>query len=352
MKRVILWISLVLLSSLALLGCQPIRPTEELAMTGTPVATGDAAATDAVTPDVTPEMTLTPEMEATGTPEAEAATTVTPGDTVTATQEITGTQEMTGEQGLIPEVTFIAVEYEFQGPASIAGGWTRIVVENQGELPHDFILARLHEGRTLADVEALLQEESDAQPPEWIDLYGGVGAAPGERGSYLINLPAGDYVYLSFGEAEEGPNDAAQGMTGSLTVTEAEDDGAALSLPDADVTVDMVDYAFVMTGLVQAGEQLIHVSNNGTEPHHMLIFRLQEGATFGDFQTFLQGDGSEGPPPIDFYGGMNDLSPGVEAYLTQEFEAGDYVFICFVSSEEHGGAPHFALGMMQEVTIE
>jgi uncharacterized cupredoxin-like copper-binding protein len=275
-----------------------------------------------------------------------------PAETVTDTQEITSTQEMTGEQGVFPEAVFTTVEYEFQGPASIPGGWTRIVLDNQGELTHDFILAKLDEGRTLADVLILFQEDPYASPPEWVKLYGGTRAGGGERSSYLINLPPGEYVYLSGGEAEQGPSDAQQGMVSALTVTEPENDDVIASLPTADVNVDLLDYTFAISGTVVSGEQLIHVRNSGEEAHQMLIFRLQEGATFEDFQTFLETEEPEGPPPADFYGGMNYTSPGVEVYFTQEFEPGQYILICFAPSEEHGGAPHFALGMLQQVEVE
>lgn len=344
MKRVFLFASLALLL-LVVLGCQPISPTADIETTGTPSATGTASAAE------TPSTTMTSTTGVTATTEISPAMTVTPSSTVTSTEEITSTQEITDEQAGFPEAVFTAVEYEFQGPANIPGGWTRIVLDNQGELAHDINLVKLGEGRTIDDVMTVLQEESEG-PPEWVELYGGIEAGPGERNSYLINLPPGEYVYLSFGAGEDGPDDAQRGMVNALTVDEAEGDDSAISLPSADVTVDLVDYAFAISGEIVAGEQMFHVRNVGEEPHHMLFFRLHEGVTYEDFLPFLESEESAEPPPADYYGGMSDIVPGAEVYFTPEFEPGQYVFICFLPSEEHDGAPHFALGMVQQVEVE
>lgn len=259
-----------------------------------------------------------------------------------------------GNEGSTPpalaEVTFIATEYAFDAPESLSAGWTRITLDNQGALPHDLYLFKIEEGKTMDDVMAALETEG---PPEWADFYGITEAAAGESGWFAANLTPGGYVYLSFGQAEEGPPDAAQGMAGMLTVTGTAATGAAPLAADA--SIELIDYQFVVNGL-RAGEQVLRVSNTGTELHEVILFKLREGKTFADFQAELekQANGEEmaeeetAADPM----GFAFLSPGVVNYAPQTLEAGEYVLICFLPSPKNEMQPHHALGMVQKVTVE
>ncbi len=85
-------------------------------------------------------------------------------------------------------------------------------------------------------------------PPEWAQFYGNVTAEPGQKASYIVELTPGNYALLSFGQAEDGPPDVAQGMIATLTVTEAPAGTAEVELPQADAEIDLMDYAFVVRG--------------------------------------------------------------------------------------------------------
>jgi len=256
------------------------------------------------------------------------------------------------ESTAMNEATFVATEYAYQGPESISAGWTRLVLDNQGELGHDLILIKLAEGKTTDDVLAALAGEG---PPDWAEFYGGVSAEAGQAESYLAKLTPGNYALLSFGQNEDGPPDAAQGMLANLAVTEAAAGAGDPALPEPDASVRLVDYAFDVSGDIGSGKQLLRVSNNGTETHEMIVMRLQDGTTFEDFQAAMEQQmsgetGSE--PPVEEVGGTF-LSPGVETYLTLDFEKpGNYVLICFFPSPNNDMQPHVALGMVQEIAVE
>ena len=265
------------------------------------------------------------------------------------TGDTAGTSEAVDQSG-INEATFVATEYVYQGPESIPGGWSRLTLDNQGQQPHDLIMVRLAEGKTVEDVMAALEAEG---PPEWATLYGGVSAQAGQSESYVVDLEPGSYVMFSFGDEEQGPPDAAQGMIRTLTVTAAESDVAESDLPQADVTVDMLDYTFARNGDIQAGEQVLRVSNKGKEVHEMIVFRLKEGATLEDLQPWLSEEGTppEGEPPFEDVG-STFLSPGITAYMTMDFQPGQHVFYCFLPSPANEMKPHFMLGMVHEVMVE
>jgi hypothetical protein len=247
----------------------------------------------------------------------------------------------------LPEVTFVGTEYAYEGPESIAGGWTRVNFDNQGELPHELMLIQLLEGKTLDDVPAIL--ESEGAPPSWINLVGNVSAPAGGSGSFVSSLPAGEYAMLSFGGGEEGPPDVMQGMLAGLTVTEAEVEVPESALPEATASVSMVDFQFVVEGL-KPGENVVRLSNDGTELHEAIMFRLKEGKMMEDFQAFMELEMPEGEPPMEDVGAVF-LSPGNETYVTVNLEAGNHVLLCFIPSEANANAPHFMLGMVTEVEV-
>ena len=249
----------------------------------------------------------------------------------------------------LPEVTFVGSEYAYDGPQSIGGGWTRVTLDNQGEQPHDLMLVRILEGKTEDEVMAMLQDEEGA-PPEWVDVVGSASAEAGGSGSFVSKLDPGSYYMLSFaGAGEESPPDFVLGMVRDLQVTEAAADVPESALPEADASISMVDYQFVIEGL-ESGEQTVRLSNDGTELHEAVMFRLKEGKTMEDFQAFMEQEVPEGEPPME-EAGMVFLSPGNVTYATLDLEAGNHVLLCFIPSEKNDMTPHFMLGMMAEVAV-
>lgn len=306
--------------------------------------------------------------------------------------ETSAEPESATPEATINDVTIIAAEYSFEAPESLPAGWTRVTLENQGELPHDFILFKVEEGRTMEDVMAVLAAEG---PPEWAEFFGAASARVGESNWFAANLTPGPYVYLSFGESESGPPDAAQGMIGTLTVTEATGPVPDDAPIEADVSIELVDYQFVINGTFSAGRQVLRVSNTGTELHEIVFFKMNEGMGIEDFMALMEqemegeqapaddeetpADGEETPadgeeqeagetPEADEmpedggapdegempgeFAGATYLSPGLIGYTTQEFEPGTYVIVCFIPSPEHDMQPHLALGMIREITVE
>lgn len=248
----------------------------------------------------------------------------------------------------LPAVTFVGSEYAYDGPESIPGGWTEITFDNQGEQPHDLILMRLLDGKTMDDLMAMLQSEDEAPPPDWLDIRGSTSAGPGQRSSFISELPPGSYAMLSFAAGEEAPPDFVQGMVGALTVTENGTAVAESALPQAAAAISMVDYQFVVDGLA-SGPQLVRLSNDGTELHEAIIFRLKEGKTMADFQAFMESESGE--PPMEDAGAVF-LSPGNVTYTTLDLEAGNHILICFIPSAQNEGQPHMMLGMLSEVAVE
>lgn len=249
-----------------------------------------------------------------------------------------------------PTVTFTATEYAYDGPESIPAGLTRLELVNAGEQEHMLWTIKLDEGRGLEDIMAFMGAmESNPQIPDWLEFYGGVTAAAGDTMAYTIDLPTGNYLLVSFSSGEDEIPDIINGMTAMLTVTEARP-GEAVP-PTADLRTEMVDFSYIIEGTPDAGPQVVEVTNTGMEPHEIFLFKLEGEAGVQDAVEFLMAEDAESAPPFAPYGGVGPMTSGLTAWYEFEFQSGEYGLVCFVSSADQEGAPHFMLGMTQQISV-
>lgn len=114
------------------------------------------------------------------------------------------------------------------------------------------------------------------------------------------------------------------------------------------VTVTATDYAFQMPDTVPSGPVVFRLINNGTEPHHVQILRLDEGKTLADFTALPPNV----PPPawVVEVGGPNSPPPGGGRSETAvNLIMGNYVAVCFVPSPD--GKSHLAKGMVKPFVV-
>ena len=134
--------------------------------------------------------------------------------------------------------------------------------------------------------------------------------------------------------------------------TEALANGAAP--PPADLRTQLVDYSYVIEGMPSAGPQIVEVTNTGMEPHEIALVKLAEETTVQDALDFMMAgenaDGS-GAPQFQFEGGVAPMSAGLTAWYEFTFEVGEYGLLCFIPSPVQEGAPHFMLGMVQQLSV-
>ena len=187
---------------------------------------------------------------------------------------------------------------------------------------------------------------------------GGVGQlAPGESASITATFAADTYALVCFvPDVADGVPHFAKGMGALITI---EGDENEAEIPEADLSVTGADagdgssYRFDGVVGVDAGEVTVRFTNASSELHEANLFRLNEGLAFDQFMqllaAFAEGPPPEGPPPITEVGGLQAMLPGSSQSATLDLKAGTYVFICFVPNQQ--GVPHFALGMVQELTV-
>jgi uncharacterized cupredoxin-like copper-binding protein len=245
------------------------------------------------------------------------------------------------------EVTFAAHDFSFSGPDSIAAGWTRLRLDNEGPDYHHMQLVRLSAGKTVDDLVAAFNESPVL--PAWAEEVGGPNPPEaGQSSEAIVNLAAGDYALICTVPDRQGVPHIQHGMVKALTV---EAEAGETAEPTADVTLDMLDFSFTLSAPLQAGEQTIRVNNVGAQGHEVFLARLAPDRSLDDFLASFSPDAAFDGPVWQAMGGLSVIEPDAYGYFTVDLESGQYVLACF-APDENSGMPHLMMGMVQEITVE
>lgn len=248
------------------------------------------------------------------------------------------------------ELTIVAREvdgeYVYEMPETVPSGQVQIGLVNEGSELHHVQLVRLDPGITADDLARIHAESGEAGIVEVTDFVGGVAVvASGERSraDAIVDLSAGEYAVLCFVPGPDGSPHLRHGMISTLFVTEA----ARPEPIEADVRIDLVDYAFDAPEVL-SGDAVIEVTNRAVAEHHeMIIARLQEGATAEDVYRALEA--GELPPALPL-GGAQGLGPARSQLVQLDLEPGEYVIWCQIPSPD--GKAHVMKGMIGQITVE
>jgi hypothetical protein len=114
------------------------------------------------------------------------------------------------------------------------------------------------------------------------------------------------------------------------------------------VTFTATDFAFTGPAQIPAGQTILRLSNQGKQPHHMVLIRVDQGRTYDSLLAALRG---HGPPPAWAHamGGPVAGDPGGEASSEHLLTPGHYAVVCFIPGND--GVPHFAKGMLSSLQV-
>lgn len=244
--------------------------------------------------------------------------------------------------------TFVAEDYAFTGPEQLESGWQRVRLINGGRDVHQVQFLALPPEKTLADVERALAARSPSLP-NWLRRHGGVNSvAPGDEASVGIQLDPGDYVLLCGIPDVAGRPHAMRGMLRVLRVVEAAPQGEFLLRPDA--TLRLNDFAFVLSGPLQAGSRTVHLVNDGRQAHELVLIRLTGGASAQEFIARYRPGGLPNSAGREA-GGVTGLDPGRQASAHLKLVPGRYGLLCFLA-DPVTGSPHFSRGMWMDIEVK
>lgn len=234
-----------------------------------------------------------------------------------------------GDESKTNAVELRGDEYAFVLPETIEGGWTTFQFANTGRELHEFALAKLGPGKTIADVRRYLADpKSQGQPPpDWVQIRAGIPTlAAGEEAALTQQLEPGRYALLCFLDAPDGKSHIEHGM---LRTFEVEGDSRA-ETPEADATLTLG--ADLAAPQIEAGERTIELQNDDGRPSSVFLTAFEPGKTEKDLTRWEQG-GMRGPAPARFLGGAIDVPPHTSVYYTLSFEKGrEYTLL----DDEHG----------------
>ena len=244
-------------------------------------------------------------------------------------------------------VTIVAKDFAYDAPDTIPAGMTTLRLVNQGPGMHHITLVQLHEGKTFADLQAVMKTMRPTDPPPaWMSFEGGPQPpAPGDTTAVTQQLEPGNYALLCFVDVPDHVPHFAKGMAKGLIVAPST---AAAAAPSADVTVGMVDYSWTITPELKAGEHVIKVENSAQQAHEFLFVKLADGKTAEDLGRWAKD--FKGPPPGVPMGGIAAIRPGATSYVHATLPAGNYVMICFLPDAKDG-KPHVEHGMIRPFTV-
>lgn len=224
-------------------------------------------------------------------------------------------------------------------PAEIPSGIVTFAYQLAEDAPGLPEFARLNDGVTMDQLMAAMQEDQMAALA-LVTQIGNSDTTVDSRVTY--DLPPGDYVGLLF-PAEEGEPLLA-------TFTAGEPSGAAE--PQAAVTAQLADFAFILPDEIAAGPQTWLIENTGAQWHELLVLQLEEGANVDDLLATLASEEQSGPPPFEWLAGMWPIGAGQRAWVTWDLPAGEYTVICFLPDVAGDISPHAAHGMVRTLVVK
>jgi len=264
--------------------------------------------------------------------------------------------EVAAADEAVNEFELIGGDYFFEtdGVTELPAGTTRVdftVTEGSVE-DHVAMFARIKDGNTIEEVLAAAEEDFTGRAAEpLVDFYGGVNAlGAGQTQSSLLELDPGSYVLGCFIPAQDGTLEphSARGMWAPLEVTEPAADPVPV---EVEGTLELSEMAFDLPEDFD-GNGTFAVDNIGQELHETGIVKLDDGRTgqeVVDYFDFSQGPPVPGAEPHVAAGGFGAAHPGRTGYMELALDPGNYVLICFVTSEDF--QTHLAQGMWAEFTV-
>lgn len=125
---------------------------------------------------------------------------------------------------------------------------------------------------------------------------------------------------------------------------------APTDAPIPEITIKAADFSFEAPAQIEPGLVALTLINNGQEPHHAQLARLNEEGTLEQFQTALQQNPEAAFPLITFVGGPGPLDPGLSQQVTLDLTPGQYIWLDFIPSPQDG-IPHLAKGMITPMDV-
>jgi hypothetical protein len=244
-------------------------------------------------------------------------------------------------------------DYAVSVPKVIEGGAVELTLNNGGNrAPHAAQLIRLGEGHTFQEALPIIDSNKPVPIPDWINGYGGVGPVqPGHAGTATVKLDEGHYVIQD--DAENGAKNPPYAEFDVKGTNDADlpDTEASVTAATTDSQDPAHEYEWKSEGL-KAGANRITFDSQGDQALHILVAApIRGNATIEQVGQEL--DANAPPRSIDFRNTTQTevIDGGKQEVTTLDLRPGRYAFICFLPDRDEPEKPHYATGLLKEVTV-
>jgi hypothetical protein len=226
-------------------------------------------------------------------------------------------------------------------PAELPAGVVTITYKNSSDGPAEPSLGWLQAGRTFTEFEQAMQTDDFPAILEMAVPLGGPQLAPGESEQITYALKAGDMLVVNF-PVEAPPQ---------IATTRAQERGQTIVAPVTAIKAELADFSFTIPDEMPAGAQMWQIRNVGEQWHHLLVLKLNEGATIADVLALTE-EAPEGPLPFEEVAFYGDMGAGTTAWVTLDLPAGAYYVVCLMpNTQEEAMTPHLAHGMIRSLLV-
>jgi hypothetical protein len=187
----------------------------------------------------------------------------------------------------------------------------------------------------MTTILAAAPEEIAAEAKTFVDAYIAAGddvdpSIFAQYGDELAVIEAFDAEHCGISREEEEPPDPE-----------------VVSIDPAATRVDIAatDFHFEVEPPTTAGRYSFVMSNDGQEPHMMILAQMEPGAALDEV---MASEGEEGL--VQSFESIPS-EPGGESVITADLTAGHWVLVCPIPSQANDMQPHAALGMVHEWNV-
>jgi len=259
----------------------------------------------------------------------------------------------------LPEIEIVQRADGYDAPREVAAGRYLIALVSEPGFSAYLNLVQVPAGLPEeAAAEQLLSAARHDVPVAGWTYAGGTFAFGGDTAWVVLDLRPGEWTWGLTSQPDGADEETV--YLEPLTVT-AGPQAASPVAAEIEPAVEVAMTEFAFEGLegttLPAGPQVWRFTNQGAQPHHMVLFRTPTLITQGDVSAMVDAFMSATPtPPPSWWtestwvGYAAIMSSGQAIVTEYDLAPGTYVALCFIADPETG-MPHLMEGMAQSFTV-
>jgi hypothetical protein len=244
------------------------------------------------------------------------------------------------------DVTARDYALDVRGPMALRPGPVDITARNAGKAAHGFVLAKIKDGLTAANViDAFVK---DPRQGGTMLLYaGGTTTLPsGSIWKGTTSFDPGTYLMLDVGFGDGKLNFTRKGEIRTFTVS-GNATGAATARPAT--TVSLWDYTVEMPNRI-SGKGPMLIRNTGNDTHQLSFVRVKSAAVGRRMISRLRRGRLKSLSGVT-YEVLAPSAPATATTVDVSLPKGTYIAYCHYYTAQSRGIPHVQLGMAKTVEV-